>query len=388
MSDFDIVIVGGGIAGASLGARIAGKVRVAILEAEDHCAYHSTGRSAAFWLTHYGGPAVMPLTVASREALESGWPAGERSLLHRRGAITIARNYADLSDALSLQTEDAPLFELTRAEIEERIPGLREGWDHGVFDPACADIDVAALHAGCLAQFRRNGGTVICSAGLTSARRPGDRWHIEAGGQTITAATIVNAAGAWADEVARSCGVEPLGVQPYRRTVVQLRIGRTGLKDLPLVNDALERFYFKGESDNRVWVSPHDETPSDPCDAAPEEIDVARAIDHFESVVDWPIEAVERKWAGLRSFTRARVPVYGFDGEAPGFFWCVGQGGFGIQTAPAASALAASLLLSEEPGPVVAHIDPAPYSPERARNGGGLGEPPPTNLRTGERESR
>jgi len=174
MSDFDIVIVGGGIAGASLGARIAGKARVAILEAEDHCAMHATGRSAAFWLTHYGGAAVMPLTVASREALESGWPAGERSLLHRRGAITIARDYADLRDALSMQTKDAPLFELSRGEIEERIPGVREGWDYGVFDPGCADIDVAALHAGCLAQFKRSGGALICSAALGSARRVGE----------------------------------------------------------------------------------------------------------------------------------------------------------------------------------------------------------------------
>src|SRR3954471_20130658 len=118
MSDFDIVIVGGGIAGASLGARIADKARVAIVEAEDHCAMHATGRSAAFWLTHYGGPAVMPLTVASREALESGWPTGERSLLHQRGAITIARDHADVREALSVQTSDAPLFELPRAEIE------------------------------------------------------------------------------------------------------------------------------------------------------------------------------------------------------------------------------------------------------------------------------
>jgi D-arginine dehydrogenase len=388
MSEYDIIIVGGGIAGASLGARIAGNARVAILEAEDHCAMHSTGRSAAFWLTHYGGPAVMPLTIASRQALESGWPAGERSLLHQRGAITIARDHADVRDALGMQTSDAPLFELTRDQIEAHIPGLREGWDFGVFDPGCADIDVAALHAGCLAQFRRSGGTVICAAALTSARRSGDRWAVEAGGATMTAATIVNAGGAWADEVARRCGVEPLGVHPYRRTVVQLRIGRPGLKDLPLVNDSLERFYFKGESDNRVWVSPHDETPSEPCDAAPEEIDVARAIDHFESVVDWPIEAVERKWAGLRSFTRARVPVYGFDDETRGFFWCVGQGGFGIQTAPAASALAASLILEQEPEPFVARIEPAPYSPSLAKNGGGLGTPPPTNLRTGERESR
>jgi D-arginine dehydrogenase len=151
--------------------------------------------------------------------------------------------------------------------------------------------------------------------------------------------------------------------------VVQLRIGRTGLKDLPLVNDGLERFYFKGESDERVWVSPHDLTPSEPCDAAPEEIDVATAIDHFQSVVDWPVEAVERKWAGLRSFAPDWVPVYGYDPHSPGFFWCVGQGGFGIQTSPAAAKLAAALLLDDEPDPAVATISAAAYSPQRFASG-------------------
>jgi len=159
--------------------------------------------------------------------------------------------------------------------------------------------------------------------------------------------------------------VPGLNLTPYRRTVVQLRIGRRGLKDLPLVIDGLGRFYFKGESDNRVWVSPHDETASEPCDTAPEEIDVAGAIDHFQSVVDWPVEAVERKWAGLRTFTPARIPACGFDPEAPGFFWCAGQGGFGIQTAPAAARLAASILLDEAPDASVARIDAANYSPRR-----------------------
>ena len=365
MAEFDIVIVGGGIAGASLGARIAGGARVALLEAEEQCGFHSTGRSAAFWLAHYGGPAVMPLTLASKRPLEEGWPSGERSFLHRRGAITVARDYMHLREALAANSRDARVKEVKRPALERMIPGLRPGWDYGVYDPSCADIDVAALHAGCLAQFRRRGGTLFCSARLERARRLTDRWEIDAGGEPLRAATIVNAAGAWADDVAIRCGVPPLQVQPKRRTVVQLRIGRTGLRDLPLVNDALERFYFKGESDNRVWVSPHDETASDPCDAAPEEIDVARAIDQFESVVDWPVEAVERKWAGLRSFTPARVPAYGYEDGTAGFFWCVGQGGFGIQTSPAASAVAASLLLDEPPAEFVAHIDSSLYRPRR-----------------------
>src|SRR5437764_7474897 len=348
MTDFDVIIVGGGIAGASLGAAIADKRRTLIIEAEDQCGYHTTGRSAAFWLAHYGGPAVMPLTLASGPLLEQGWPTGERSWLRRRGAITIAREYMHLREALAANSRDAPLSELRREGLEERIPGLRAGWDYGVWDPSCADIDVAGLHNACLAHFRRIGGTVRCSTPLTSARRSGDRWAVEADTEKLTASIVVNAAGAWADDVARRCGVPPVGIQPYRRTITQLRVGCSGLRDLPLINDALERFYFKGESDNRVWVSPHDETPDEPCDAAPEELDVATAIDRFESVVDWPVEAVERSWAGLRSFAPDRLPVFGFD-ETSGLFWCAGQGGFGIQTAPAAAKLCAALLLGDDP---------------------------------------
>jgi D-arginine dehydrogenase len=167
--------------------------------------------------------------------------------------------------------------------------------------------------------------------------------------------------------VALAAGVEPLGVAPKRRTMVQLRVGREGLRDLPLVDDSEGTFYFKGEGDRTIWLSPHDEIESEPCDAAPEEIDVALAIDRFEKAVDWPIEAVERKWAGLRSFSPDRVPVYGFDPSAAGFFWCAGQGGFGIQTAPAAAKLAASQLLESEPEAMVAPIDPASFSPKRFR---------------------
>jgi D-arginine dehydrogenase len=368
MSDFDVIIIGGGIAGASLGAEIAAKRRTLIIEAEDQCGYHTTGRSAAFWLAHYGGPSVMPLTLASGPLLEQGWPTGERSWLRTRGGITIARTYMDLRDALSMNSRAAPLTEIKRAELERRIPGLRAGWDYGVLDPSCADIDVAGLHQACLAQFRRNGGKVLCSAQLRSAHRWGDQWVVEAGADRFTATDLVNAAGAWADEVAERCGARSLGIRPFRRTITQLRIGKMGLRDLPLINDALERFYFKGEADNRVWVSPHDETASEPCDAAAEEIDVATAIDRFESVVDWPVEAVERSWAGLRSFARDRVPVFGFD-SAPGLFWCAGQGGFGIQTAPAAAKLCAALLLGEDPADSLPRVKAAAFSPHRFDEG-------------------
>jgi len=365
MSDFDIVIVGGGIAGASLGVELAAKRRTLILEAEEHCAMHATGRSAAFWLAHYGGPEITPLTLASRALLEQGWPAGGASWLRTRGSVTIARRYMDLREALAVNCRAAPLEEWKRPQLESSVPGIRQGWDFGIFDASCADIDVAGLHQACLAEFRRRGGTISQSTPLKGASRTSGRWLVEAGNEGLTAGTIVNAAGAWADDVAQRCGVRPLGLRPLRRCVVQLRIGRTGLKDLPLINDALGRFYFKSESDNRVWVSPHDEVPSDPCDAAPEEIDIATAIDRFASVVDWPVERVERAWAGLRTFTVDRLPVYGFDHREPQFFWCAGQGGFGIQTSPAAARLAGSIVLSEAPDALVAHIDPATFSPAR-----------------------
>jgi D-arginine dehydrogenase len=184
-------------------------------------------------------------------------------------------------------------------------------------------------------------------------------------GEELRASVLVNAAGAWADAVARCAGVQPLAIAPKRRTMVQLKVGRSGLRDLPLVDDAAGTFYFKGETDSSVWLSPHDEIASEPCDAAPDEIDIATAIHRFEQVVDWPVERVERRWAGLRSFAPDRLPVYGFDPRMKGFFWCVGQGGFGIQTSPAAGKLAASELLGTEPDPMVGHVDAATFSPAR-----------------------
>ena len=348
MVDFDILIIGGGIAGAGLGAALTGRRRVLLVEAEEQCGRHATGRSAAFWLESYGGPAVTPLSRASHDFLAGhGW-------LRTRGAIHLA-NTDSAFDSLPA------LDRLDRAALEARIPGLRPAWQHGLDEPSCADIDVAALHAFYLAELRRGGGEVRTSAALASAHRQSDAWHVTlADGSSVTASILVNAAGAWADAVARIAGVMPLGITPKRRTMVQLRVGRSGLRELPLVADAAGSFYFKGESDRSIWLSPHDEIDSAACDAAAEEIDVATAIARFEEVVDWPVEVVERRWAGLRSFAPDRVPVYGFDRRQPGFFWCAGQGGFGIQTAPAASALAAALLLGEQPA-----LDPAPFDPAR-----------------------
>ena len=178
----------------------------------------------------------------------------------------------------------------------------------------------------------------------------------------------MTAAGAWADEVAALAGARPLGIAPLRRTIAQLRTDPPPAADLPLVLDINGGFYFKPEH-GKLWLSPHEETPSVPCDAAPEELDVAIAIDRFEQVVDWRVLAVEHKWAGLRSFAPDRLPVYGFDAERAagrdGLFWFAGQGGFGIQTAPAAARLAAQLLLGLPRDAMTEALDAALYDPGR-----------------------
>lgn len=363
MSDFDIVIVGGGIAGTSLGAEIASKRRTLIIEAEDQCGYHSTGRSAAFFLESYGGAHVAKLSAASAGFLANP-PSdfSDESFLHERGAIHLSQG------EWPLVPPGVAARRLGRRELEQIIPGLRSRWTKGLLEPGCADIDVARLHAAFLRQFRRRGGEVRVNARLSRAEREGTAWTVVlADGAEIKADILVDAAGAWADPVAEACGARRLGIAPKRRTMVQLRVGRSSIKDLPLVNDSEGRFYFKGEGERTIWLSPHDEIETDPCDAAPEEIDIATAIERFEGVVDWPVERVERSWAGLRSFAPDRLPVYGFDAEVPGFFWCAGQGGFGIQTSPAAGRLSASLILGEAPDQMIANIDPDIFSPHRFR---------------------
>lgn len=356
--DADIAIVGAGMAGASLAAAVADEASVLLLEAEDQPGYHSTGRSAAFWAESYGGPFVQPLTSASGPFLEANGFLSPRGGLHIAGSDGL-----DALAALEAEFGERVGFErLDRAGLEARLPGLRAGWIAGLFEPSCRDIDVAGLHAFYLAKAKRDGAKLVTGAEVRGVRRERDDWTVDTAAGSFRAGVLVDAAGAWADRVAASAGAAPIGLQPYRRTLSQLRVDPPARHDLPLVMDALERFYFKPEAGGRLWLSPHDETPCDPCDCAAEEIDVAIAIDRLEGAVDWKVERVERSWAGLRTFAPDRRPVYGFDPAAGGFFWCAGQGGFGIQTAPAAARLGADLLLGRSP-----ELDPKPYAPGRFR---------------------
>ncbi|HYW15926.1 MAG TPA: FAD-dependent oxidoreductase [Allosphingosinicella sp.] len=356
--DADIAIIGAGMAGASLASEVAGEASVLLVEAEDQPGYHSTGRSAAFWAESYGGPFIQPLTTASGPFLE------RHGFLSPRGGLHIAGS--DGLDALAgLEAEfgERVKFErLDQAGLRKLVPGLRDEWIAGILEPSCRDIDVAGLHGLYLARAKRSGAELLTGAEVRGLRRDGGGWAVDTRAGGFTARLLVDAAGAWADRIALLAGAPPVGLQPYRRTLSQLRVDPPAAGDLPLVMDSLERFYFKPEAGGRLWLSPHDETPCDPCDCAPEELDVAIAIDRLERAVDWKVERVERSWAGLRSFAPDRRPVYGFDPALPGFFWCAGQGGFGIQTAPAAAKLAADLLLGRVP-----ELDPEPYAPGRFR---------------------
>lgn len=351
--NFDIAVVGAGMAGASLAAELGHQARVVLLEAEDAPGRHATGRSAAFWAETYGGPLVQPLTTASGAWLE------ERGFLGERGALNIARDgqEAEIEAFIAEFARAGVRVErLGRDEIEAVVPGLRSEWRHGVNEPDCKDIDVAGVHGWYLGEARRTGVVLRCRAGLVAAAYDGGWTLTTADGATIRCDVLVNAAGAWADPVAQMAGIRPLGIQPLRRTMVQMRTAPMPSDSLPLVVDLGGNFYFKPEN-GRLWLSPHDETPSVPCDAAPEEMDIAIAIDRFQQVVDWQVERVEHKWAGLRSFAPDRLPVYGPDPRNPAFFWFAGQGGFGIQTAPAAARLGAQILLDLPTDELTAMLD-------------------------------
>ena len=348
MERYDFLVIGAGMAGASAAYWLAERGRVVVLEQEDAAGYHSTGRSAAMYMETYGGPLTRGLTTAGRAFLADP-PAGfaEAPLLSPQQVLYIGR--ADQLEALDrLYDENSPrvpsLLRLDAAETLEQTVPLRDDYvAGGVLEPESLEIDVAALHQGYLRGLRARGGRLVTEAGVSALARNGALWHAETPVGAFAAPVVINAAGAWCDAVAALAGVAPIGLEPKRRTAFIFDgPADGGVDQWPMVHDIDDAFYLKPDA-GRLLASPADETPSDPCDAYPEELDIAVGADRIMQAMNLEIRHIRNKWAGLRSFVRDRQPVAGFDVAAEGFFWLAGQGGAGIMTAPALGSITAAI---------------------------------------------
>lgn len=371
MESVDFLIIGGGIAGASAGYFLADHGDVVVLEQESQPGYHTTGRSAALFSETYGNRAIRGLTAAGRPFFESP-PEGfaDHPLLVPRGAMFIGR--ADQAERLDEAADEArALTESVRRidadEVLATIPSLRPDYvAGGVVEPEAMDIDVHALHHGFLRGLRAKGGRVVTDALVTGLSRSGGSWDIATRSGDFRGTVVVNAAGAWCDVVAALAGADPVGLVPKRRTIIQFD-GPDGVSidGWPLCVDVDEEFYFKPDA-GRIIGSPADETPSPPCDAQPEDLDIALCVDRITQAADFSIPRIKTSWAGLRSFVADKTPVVGFDPRAHGFFWLAGQGGYGIQTAPSMGRVAAALATGgdipdeiQARGVTAAALDPA-----------------------------
>jgi D-arginine dehydrogenase len=348
MKAVDILVIGGGIAGLSAAAELSKRATVNVLEAEEQIGFHSSGRSAT--MVHYalGDRLVRALTLASRPFFESP-PAGfsDVPLGHRMPVLVHARE--DEREALDALEAEISLFaDLERLDtraVHELCPLLNDGAQHGIADRDGIRLDPHALLQGNLRQLRANGGELHTGSRATIVERNSGLWNVTTEkGAAYSAAMLVNAAGSWADRIAELAGVRPIGLQPLRRTIITFDVppGIT-LDGLPFAKTVGDELYFAPES-GRLFASPMDEVPSEPCDAQPDEYEVALAAWRMQERTIVKVDRIHSRWAGLRTFTRDRHPVVGFASDAEGFFWLAGQGGFGLQTSPAMATIAASMI--------------------------------------------
>lgn len=356
--EFDIIVIGAGIAGASVAAHLAGTHRVAICEMEDRPGYHTTGRSAAMYEPNYGPPPMLALTRAAGPYF---WEGG---FLTPRNTIFFSPPEQEKAFERLMAIQKG-MREISIAAAKELFPHLRDGYaQRAVLDEGTADIDVDALHQSYLKLFRQRGGELHCEKPVQSLDKNG-LWTVQTGAETLRTQIIVDAAGAWGDTVAKMAGRKPIGLQPKRRSMAVVP-GPEGVDIMqwPMVGDVGETWYCKPQS-GKLLISPADATPVDPHDAYADDMTLAEGIERFSQAVDYEVTRVERTWGGLRSFAPDGSPVVGYDGQDDGFFWLIGQGGYGIQSSPALSRLAAALVRGEKPpadimdeGLVLAEISP------------------------------
>jgi D-arginine dehydrogenase len=346
----DIVIVGGGMAGISAGAELSAHARVTVLEMETQPGYHATGRSAAYFATAYGRREVRELTAAC-EGFLSQPPPGftEVDLLRPRDCMFFAR--PDQAASLEAMLADNPSLEFLDADaVRARVPVFADGYLLGsAWDRRGGDLDVDALLQGYLRLLRSRGGVLRTDCPVAGLEHDGQSWRVTAGDVVHRAAVVVNAAGGWAERIGKLAGLAPLGIEPYRRTGLTIDPpSGIDVGSWPEMVDVDEEFYFKPDA-GRIMISPADETLTPPCDAQPEDIDVATGVDRFERATGLEVGRVRSCWAGMRTFAPDRLFVVGFDPRSTGFFWLAGQGGYGIQSAPALAPLTTCLITGVEP---------------------------------------
>jgi len=352
----DVVVIGGGIAGVSAAAAIAPTHATMLLEQENELAYHTTSRSAAVYIENEGGPIFHRLSTASRPFFDSQ---------HEVAGVGTPVRYVEPMPVLSVGNESnrdvivgnvargqevTPSIRLVEGhELLEHCPVIDpEAVTVGMLEPNAGTIDVMAVHQHFLRTARQHGAEVLRSARVTSGVRRSGGWLLDTTAGPVQAKVVINAAGAWGDVVAEGCGVQPVGLEPKRRTAFTARssIDPTGWPFIYSSIPGLE-CYFKAEAGSQLLCSLSDEQLSVPCDARPEEIDIALAIERINTISTLDLRSVTTTWAGLRTFAPDRNPVFGWDDSAEGFMWMVGQGGCGIVTSPAAGEIAGALVRGE-----------------------------------------
>jgi len=346
--DCDFLVIGAGISGAAAAFELAAHGTVAVMETESRPGFHSTGRSAALYTRHYGGSTVRKLNGAVLPFFTDP-PAGfaEHPLLSPRGGLTIgsSEQRQEIEDLLALGADKGTIVELSPQQAVAQAPYLKpDAFAYVAYERDILDMDVAAIHQGFLRGLKARGGQVICDAPVQRLERIGRTWHAESGETLVRAPVVVNAAGAWGDVIAAMAGAKPVGLVPKRRTAILIDLpSGTDTRAWPAVDEAGNGCYCKPET-GRVMASPGDATPCEPCDAQPDDYDVAVAADFLERATTIPVRRINHKWAGLRSFVADEAPVVGFDDRVPGFFWLCGQGGYGIMLAPVLGRATAHLI--------------------------------------------
>jgi D-arginine dehydrogenase len=346
----DIIVIGAGIAGVSAASELAADATVTMLEMEPQPGYHASGRSAAYFAAAYGKKIIRDIT-GSCESFLLDPPDGfsEAQLLRPRDCMYFGRE--DQADSLAAMLRENPRLVSVGAEaVRERVPVFSEGYLHGaVWDHAGGDLDVDALLQAFLRLFRRRGGQLFNDHRVTGLERLDGSWRVSVGDEIHEAPVVINAAGGWAERIGGLAGLEPLGIRPLRRTALTIDPpADVDIRGWPEMVDVDEAFYFKPDA-GQIMISPADETPTEPCDAQPEDLDVALGVDRFEQATGLDIRRVNHSWAGMRTFAPDRVFVAGFDPRADGFFWLAGQGGYGVQSSAAMARLARFLITGTEP---------------------------------------